>query len=530
MLANIDNIKISNTKTLTPVSFRAFNLSKIATNIGKDVVEISQTSTIKANLWQKFQGKLNPVSEGEILAMIKRLSSYPEKDVLAVMGALSGYSNMNILMRLKSELEFNDIRLIEPFMDEYDCGYAKEGKIPNSKHLNINHALGYFYNEGRGCYPKCPLENGVHRAIILDNNTIEYLEELQEKNPEIFREYLDSHSYKMFYLNNFEQGYNIFNQQNSFESLVLDTLEKLKQSKIETPQLSFEELLEDLLNKNYLDRIEKLGIEPKIIDLSKKRNISPKAIATNLSPIMPTYSDFSDLINKALTPEVKIDSSSDINPELNQFCNFINQKLYLLTPQTLCQKLVKLKQLIEDDVRSAGKDVNKIYYNVAKPEKSFALINYMYHKINNTPKEKIYYWENPETRYKIMTGYEVMGRELPEGSTLVILDDAFISGESITQTQFRYEPLRVGKTYDILFASVFATPRAKDLINGFKHKTCNDRIISVDTSDKDVDYKLGAETCIMFPHNAPDNNHFRLKPLLESFYPYPMFVQDPWIE
>ena len=166
----------------------------------------------------------------------------------------------------------------------------------------------------------------------------------------------------------------------------------------------------------------------------------------------------------------------------------------------------------------------------------------MYQKINEIPLERYLYWDN--SKYDVLgpsikNSYNELENSLPDGSTVVILEDIIVSGDSILSTQFKYLAKREKNNFEMIFASLYSTDRAEGMLNLKKEEddvTNNDRIISVDKQNIKVDKLLLTKidllkknTHIMLPYNAPDNNSQHFRELVQLFYPEgENFVQETW--
>ena len=544
-------MKIQSFLNSTPV--QTLNISRITKPILKpNVIDSFQKSTeiIKLEqIYHKLSEMTSQVSPEKIEKIINKFNQYPQEQVLLVMKRLTGFSNSSKIMDFKNWLDSHKIEYIENFRNVYGkkkktyC-YETRSKapqkpaehheiqkeiIPQGKLLTLNQVFSYFYNNGFGTIGKCPLNGGYLSAIILDSRTIDYLNELKNTNTTLFKTLQAKN--KFIYIKDFEGSYNIFEQHKDFEKLVEEKLSMLNRLKKSSPNRSDEELMDTMLNGRNLKRIKDLGITPVIADLNANNNPSPKNIADNLLQTFPSKEEFIKTAQKC----IKQGCTSET--ERKNLLEYMDKHFYACSFKTMSEKLVKLKQLIENDVRKSGKDVSKIYYNVTKPEKSFSLINYMYQLANDIPPNRFVYWEN--SKYGNATSannaYKTLSEQLPKGSTLVTLDDAFISGESIFHSQFNYKSWRDKDSFDMIFASIYSSGKAKERLNGYIEKTHNDRIISADYQDlKDVPVKSTTlepykNTLILFPYNSPYNNSILFQDLYRLFYPNRSFVQHSWI-
>ena len=131
-------------------------------------------------------------------------------------------------------------------------------------------------------------------------------------------------------------------------------------------------------------------LREKIIDTVSNNKIDSTTIAKALSAKIPSYEAFEKALNHGVA-QVTL-----LNWKKNNVIDYINKKSYIVTPRVMAQKLKQLKELIENDVRAHGRDVNKIYYNVPVLSKSYSLVNYMYQKINNIDSSRYLYCDTTE--------------------------------------------------------------------------------------------------------------------------------------
>ncbi len=511
-----------------------------------DSFQKSAESIKLENLYAKLYKMTGQVSSDNIEALINKLRKYPKEQVLLVLNKLTGFSNTDKIVKFKTWLESQKIEHIESFQSLYErkkqvFDYDKvskvaEGKIehhqvvkdkiPIGQVLNVNSVFSYFYNNGYRSVAKCPLGTGRYNAVILDSRTIDFLEEIKIKNPSLFDTFL--RRYKFVYIKDFEGSYNIFEQYQDLEKLTNKKLSMLNILKKSHPERSDEDLMNIIMNGKSLKRINKLGIEPLIADLNNNSAPSSKDIALNLSQTFPEKNAFIQVVSQCL------DKACCSDEERLNLIDYLDNNIHYYSFKSLGEKLVKLKQLIENDVKKAGRDISKIYYNVARMNKSFTLINYMYQLANDIPPNRFIYWENM-TNPANQFGYKSMREILPKNSTVVILDDAFISGESVLMTQFRYIPFRDKDSFNMIFGSIYSSDKAKELLDLCYKKVKKDRILSVDNQKledipiKDNTFEQYKNTLIFFPYNSPDNNSIAFQDLYPLFYPSRSFVQSPWI-
>lgn len=503
-------------------------INKVYTNkIADSIVKTTIDNKIEL-LYQKIKSSLTVVEPSTIDAIIKRFSDFRREEVLEVMQALSSYSNIMAFDKLQDEFNNKKYSSFHSFIQNEPVSKHVK-KYPNkafivspfdkSKPVTLNEVFNYLYTSYSSKFLK--IYAGEKEAIILDKPTLEHLETLKQSSAKNFRNFIKK--YDFYFIKNLENSYNIFNQSKDFESVVNEKLLAIQELKKENPSLKISELIDINLNGENLDRANNLGIKFNTINLTEPKEITSETIANNLSSIIPSKDVFKDNVNDSLCRITNLDFRKKIALDILQ------EKNHIYTFKSMAKKLQKLKELIENEVKENGKDINKIYYNVPLLRKSFSLINYMYQKINNIPPEKFIYCDTGRAYQFDKNLYDEIGRYLPKSSTLVTLDDAIISGNSLFIRPLLYKPDREVGDYDMIFASLYSTKNAKIMLAHEKqHHKNNDKIISVDNENEKCSFwkclligktDLKERPLIMFPYMTPDNNSADVINILKLFYP-----------
>ena len=490
-------------------------------------IEISNKSPdIKIRtIYEKLRNQLPKVETHTIKKIIERFKDYPHDEVLQVMNRLTAFSNMtaftNLAKIFADEKISNFIRFTNDYkidVDKLKIKSEKQDSLKIKQPLNINILFEYFFTPQHG---KAPLYISENKGLVIDSEVLKILEK-KDLSSKLFNRC------KFLYIKDFENTYNIFNQHNDFESMIKNSLEKLNILKKENPNESVENLLDKIFNPT-LEKIKNMGITPIVINTTQKKNITPNTIAKNLSPKFPQYSEFKDTVKNCIKG---VSSDDEIKMEI---LNIINQKIEAYSSKTFAKKIKKLHNLIKDSVKNKGKDVNKIYYVLPNLNKSFSLMAYLYQKINNIDSSKFVYADLCSLDHPYY--YSAIDKEIPKGSTLVILDDASISGQSLFTSQIHYSPTLEKQNYDITFATIYSSDTANEYFNNLilqKNKSSNDDFIFTDYQAISFNEHLHnhknffKQSLLMLPHIAPDNNLSYLAPVFELFYPRKEFVQEAW--
>lgn len=499
--------------------------------LNTDTIEIPRLKLNASRFYSQICKKIaNPTVE-EITKIVDNFSErYLREDVLAVMHTLTQYSNMDSIFGLYNIFKDNSIKNFRGF-GSYDYAEAMElskdlstedktkmrYQLPVGYLPTLSDIFGYFFDLNSG---KCGLPPGKNHGTILDSSTIKILQEYKKQAPLKFKLITDKPN-KFFYLKNFDGGYNIFEQHQNLEILTEKYLEKLAGLKEIHPEHSSISLINILFNKENLDLIRELGINYKIIESNVKRNPTPKSIAENLSQKIPSEKEFIDVIEKFI-PSITTETTLQ-----NSYLNDIIEKFKIYTYKEMGEKLQQLNSLIEKEVMKSKGSPENVYYFVPNYRKSYGLIAYMYQKINNVPKERFIDWDAKALMLNKEKYLENFKKFFNKDTTIVILDDASISGESLlSDLNTKNYPF-----IKMMFGTLFATPEAR----GNLSFNSGSKIISVDSftlesSDPKVakNSHFNNHSMLLFPYNAPDNNISVLKELVEKFYPAKGFVLEAW--
>ena len=520
---------------------------KTYNNIKKTTGTYSENmvKTIAAKVLDKFP----EISEGEILFIMEKLSEY------------SSISSINHIAKNLYK---------EKFMGVYDYSYELFSKDEVVKDIKENNSTNFFETHNTyintkphivthitmsqglplGCvldyltFMKYPMLYGSNRlALILDKNSIKLLKKIKEESPVFFKEnFLENKKLIPVYIDDFENSFNFLNYSSTFEKKVTDFTEEYALLKKANPSCSKEKICDTILNSKNLGEIESLGFVPiRLKPPLHRKKSSFDEIVKNLNPPIPAKEDFKNMINTIAGTSKKLPVSK-IEQLLLDYLNF---NLALYSPASLSEKLKILHKKIEQTVKAKGLPAENIYYTVLHPSKSFGYITYQYQHVNNIPDEKIVYWKG--SAHLGNTNFS-----LPEKSTLVILDDCFVSGNTVLHEMFDYrtEALSINKKkkdLNILFASVLATDsaisRIKSNIKRLQREG-HDEVVCVDTRDIDwskkieskyvfdfykllrPDGKTFATTAIVFPYMGSDTNSPVLRRLFSSFVPNPNYLHN----
>ena len=511
---------------------------------------------------QKHLDVITPQDVSQIITRIKlQFPELTKDEILRLLNRLSAYSSYNSMNYLAGEFHNKNIRGIYDFLE---CFVYKTKTVTDDKpENNKNGIFKVFKSNGKKIVTLVQRSYGVplgsvfdyltcfkypmnykspQYGLILDQNAIKLFEAYKKSDPDMFRkEFLENDNLLPIYINDFENSYNFLNQGKSFEEAALNICKKYSAVKKFANSLPEEKLLDLIFNCENLKRIKQLGFTPERINPPSQEAISEETIAKNLNPVVPDKEKFQNIITKIVGENAGLDPA--IGEKL--LLDYLNTNLAVYSSRTLSKKLKSLHEKIVEDVKAKGYSEENIYYTVLHPAKSFVLINYQYQKVNNIPDDKIIYWIGCANQANL-------DLKLPEKSTIVVLDDCFVSGNTIMYEMFNYKQEANGyclgdQNVNLLFASVLSTNTANkrvknNIINSGREK--HDDIISVDTTNIDWPAKMKtrylfkffrmlrndthilATTAVVFPYMGSDTNAPGLRKIFALFVPNQNYLHN----
>jgi hypothetical protein len=463
--------------------------------------------------YKKLQKSMNVVTPQDIVAQAKRVSQKTGvsiEDVYDTMGILSQYSSYKSLSYIEKELKKHDIKYIDNLGIRY-----MEQPYGNAVCLtNILHYLSLKNFQFKRYFEYSPEDK---KAIIVDSNLTNLI-----KNDRKF--YIGKKNCKLFYIENFEKGYNFLNQNKSFEDFTVDTIRKAKSMQKYTGKDDLSSNVSFLLNSDVMGDINMLTYLSNICVIKRKNISTPEKIADNLNPIMPDYNTFKSVLDE-ISQKHKVSTEDGEKYVMKA----LNKEFEVITPTDLSKHLQIMHKKIINHLIENNRDFSKVYYVIPSNDKSFSLVNYQYQKANNIKEMPNYTMIRNSDSYN---GLDV--NELPEGSTFIILDDYLISGHSMMREQFPYHNLvSTNKSFSkknmqIIFAPVFAT---KNGIKNFQefidkaNRTGKDCIITskilpklnFDGKQMKLDRSNEFLTSSIMPYMGPDSNALEFLKLYEKF-------------
>ena len=462
-------------------------------------------------LYSKLEKSMGIVTPQDIIKQANRVSKktgVPLDDVYDTMGLLSQYSSYKSLGVIEDELKKRDIKAINNlglYYKENNCGTP----------LCLTNVLQYISLKNFGFKSDYNCKESDKKALFIDNNLIDIA--LGDD------EFYSGRNNELFYIENFENGYNFLNQNMSFEDFTIDIIEKAKTLKSYTGK-DFKYNVRYALNGRVMENIDAVSRGGHIHVIKQKNIATPEKIADNLNPIMPDYEVFKNTLDDISKKHLLSKTDGE-----KYVINSMNLMFDVVTPQQLSKDLQVMQEKIVKYLKDHHRDFDKVYYVVPNKNKSFALINYQYKQANNIDKMQNYILSRNSISPE---GLDL--KNMPDGSTLVILDDYLLSGQSMKREQFPYETMAVydnsceKKNINVIFAPLVSTKRGLFEFNEFINNSGRggkDCIITAkvlpecNLDDSNMPFIHSSEflTSSVMPYMGPDTNAEEFVPLYEKF-------------
>ncbi len=283
------------------------------------------------------------------------------------------------------------------------------------------------------------------------------------------------------------------------------------------------------MNGNMLKRLRNSGVKFEMIRHDLKQSPTAKDIAQNLNPIIPDKEDFLKVMK-----EISINGDVEKEQGEKYVLDFLNDMTEIVTPREYSRYLKDLHSKISKAILQNHRDSSKVFYVIPNAKKSFMLTNYAYKKVNNINETNNIFINKRKNMFETFDKFE----KLPNGSTVILMDDYLITGLSMIKEQFRYDFLlkNVGilnkKDLNIIFAPILASKNGKTefetFINYYKRSGKDIIINSKDLPQYDEKIIYNRErrfnrfqASSILPYMGTDTN-------AEEFIPmYEMFLYNP---
>ena len=466
-------------------------------------------STLKRfdTVYQQYQDKLNEISKEDINSTIDKIANtteYNKKDITEAMQLVTQFGNMQSVNIIGKTLENHEAGRI-PNNGSVFKFFVKDKSFNEafSDNFGLNAGMHYLLNQ-KELYEIEPYNFG----IFLDDNKLQDIEKLKEKSPEALNDLKTWKNARFFVLSGYENGISFIDRSKSLESATLDLLNKAKEYNIPLSQA---------VDKDVLDRCDKLGIKPIII--KNENTPSVDNIYKQLRPEQISEQELNAVIDASVMK--KIDNPKKQIDAKDGLVTYLENSLENYTPERMSKELKEIHSKIIETTKNLGKTPEDIIYIIPNDQKSYDLVDYQYQEINNIPKDKFVTLKSPFSFDKLN----------PENKVLVLLDDCSLSGSSfLEEPNFEYTMTSIRakqNNNNIIFAALYASDFAEEKIDRaiHKRKRQNHDIIIKNNNDENNWHdnmekplmKLTKEAlgnsgweasryCLIFPYMAPDNN------------------------
>ncbi len=463
------------------------------------------------NKLEQDMGILKPDDIKQIASKVVKRTGIDEKTVYNAMGMLTEYSSYKSLNKIEKILHGKGFYNIESL--------PVKSEIFMWRNPCLADALSYI---GKRNFSHS-LETDKS-AMVIDSEMLKWLDFVEINSKEYFKEK------NPLYIENFENGYNFFNQSQSLEDFTVEKLKKAQHLQNKNGKNVLYNL-KYVLNGNVLGKLQRRGVDVQILKADVVKNPTPEQIAKNVNPIMPDFNEFYNSVKD-------IPESGDVSKELGEkyVLDYLNDMTEIVTPRKYGKYLKDIHTNIIKFLHKTNRDIDNVYHIIPNIEKSFAITNYMYRRANNVNSFKSLFVKTNETFGTITPSLDI----LPANSTLVVMDDYMISGLSMLKEQFPYDELirtdRVApmgrvlqkKNMNIIFAPIISSKAGKfEFENFIKYvgRQDKDKILSAKEMpqfEEKVIYNQERkynrfQTSTVLPYMGPDTNAEEFIPMYEQF-------------
>lgn len=463
------------------------------------------TTTYNAakQLYTNYQNSLNEVSLKEIKNSVLNISkdmNIPAKDVLYTMQRLTQFANLRSVSKISEQLKKDKIGSIGDLRGALTLKYSnmhyavsseRLGKVLNND-IGLHSTLDYLLNKKN--IGMMDSYTNLSTAVFLDKSKISQLEKFKKEDRFAFEAYKTIPNVKYYYISGWDNGITFADRTKDLETETRKILKSSKHSNKPT---------DEIIDAPLLERINKLGIKPTIIENEGLANLS--SIYHQMAPERIYPSEMLNFID--VNSDLKLPYDNDLKMAgKDETVHYLQSNLKVYTPENLSLALKKMKVKIDKFVEEKGKTQNNVLYALPDNSKSHCLINYMYGRINNIPYEQF-----------VSTCELNQNKKLGKDKILVLLDDCSLTGNSIsTILDNDLKSRTVRNSNSVLFALVCGNKNAKFNETAKKHRIILDEIDGLNTkkASNEMNMLVGKSIygnnytyCVSFPYMGPDNNN-----------------------
>lgn len=463
-------------------------------------------------IWEKIENhpsNMTPEKLESAINIVKK--AHPgssEKAILITMQRLTQWANYSCLEPLGKKL--NDLHI---------------GQVDHKENDLFHKILSYFIDKkgiiGTSIY------NKFYSTYLTKNNLDSYQTQVG------FNKYIN--------LEGFEDGINIFTDDNQLATKTIKTIHNVKRIMSKEPHLMYDEALSKVLNNEIIEHAQKNNLD--LLTIAIHKPATRETILEQMKPKLPESINQIEITINEFVKLLKPKTQKQSEILRCKIAKYFEDNLIFYTKQDLINSLERINTGIKNYAKTNNIDEQNIFYVIPRSEnttvKSYGVITEMYKRQFNIPNSRI----------KTSTFYESIN-EFPKNSAIVILDDAAISGQSlISAGDYIGRATDLTKDKHILFCPLISFQEGhrniKEIIKKLNRENC-DTIITANFIDAPVKFSLknflnnlyfkknnlgkiafdnypvgrnANQKAIVLPYMSPDNNPALATVLTQLFIP-----------
>lgn len=468
---------------------------------GEDLNQVFERSV--NSIWNKIQEQsctFTPQKLETAITEVKKANpDNSDEEILTVMQKLTQWANYSCFKPLSEKLNLYDFKTVYTSFDN-----------------SLDDVFYYLITRKKLC--KINRENSTYYSFVTKNNVDDICDSRR----------------MIAYINleGFDDGVNILSDENQLAPLTSNVLAKVNDYMHNNPQISFKRALSYVLNNEILSKLKLNGLYADTISIDKEptRNV----ILEQMSPVLPQNKEtIKNLIENLADYFEPFEKDENLLLK-TRIAQFYDQKIDIYTKQRLINLMKEMQSKIIAFQERKNLPQENTYYLIKGQLKSYSIITQMFARLNKIPENKIFY--NMDD-----------GKCLPLNSTIVILDDIAISGESLQkiQTHTLRDDINVlfcpliahknainAKLYDIKMSkrsnkdhilniitknNNLTETREGKIITDYFNKSSQTFSVLGDNGFENKQNTLGG--CTTLPYMSPDNNAELSSFLLLKFLP-----------
>ena len=178
--------------------------------------------------YKQLEKNMGIVTENDVKLMAQNVSistGIDIKDVYKTMGRLSAYSSYKSLDIFKKYFNQNEIRIVSNILPYFEP-YNNKGWAPT-----LTNVMNYILHRNFAFAHDREAFTFYKKALFIDSKFLEIVKNMSDDERQVFNvKFLNKDNIKEIYVEDFENGYNFLNQDESFEKYTIKILNKAKKS------------------------------------------------------------------------------------------------------------------------------------------------------------------------------------------------------------------------------------------------------------------------------------------------------------